>query len=230
MKRPYVRPTSPIALDNSTLKAHLGWIERGGRGEGRLELVGLDLRGARLAANLSSARLEKCDLRDCHFHLAQLHGIEFVECRFEGTSLDGCDLEEAVLRDCCLQGIKAWGTDFVAARLTRCDFRRAFLARTGWNAAYLEGCGFVGADLTDSTLDGAQFQRCDFAGASLIWSGSTPLGTAEETQFFHCDFRGADLTDLRAASARFEDCRFHGARAETVFAGGAVLLRPDLTP
>lgn len=218
-----------VALGPSALKAHLGWIEQGGHGAGRLELVGLDLRGARLGANLSSARLEKCDLREGHFHLAQWHGLELIECRLDASLLDGCDLEEAVLRGCSLVDVQAPGSDFVAARLSNCRFTQAQMERTGWNDAHVEACDFGGANLSDSTLDGAQFHQCDFRNARLNNSGATPLGSAEGTLFRHCDFRGADLTGLRASTARFEDCRFHGARAETVFESGAVLLRPDLT-
>lgn len=218
-----------VALGPSALKAHLGWVERGGQGEGRLELYGLELRGARLGANLSSARLEKCDLRESHFHLAQLHGMELIECRFDGALLDGCDFEEAVLRNCSLDGASAPASDFVAARLTGCSFNKAQLARTGWNDSHLESCGFQNADLQDTTFDGAQLLQCDFRNAQLARSGRTPLGSAEHTLFRHCDFRDADLTDLRASTARFEDCRFHGARAQTVFECGATLLRPDLS-
>jgi Pentapeptide repeats (8 copies) len=110
--------------------------------EHRLDLKGVDLRGAKLPKD---ANLRGAILKGTSLERAELSRVDFRPRQFpdECASADLTDthLEGANLKDARLEG----------ARLERADLRGANLSRAKLNRAHLEG-----ADLTGAKLDGAE--------------------------------------------------------------------------
>src|SRR6185295_7480551 len=81
-------------------------------------------------------------------------------------SLQGLNLSDADMSDCCLGQSQLGGTVFRRANLSRANFERASAGR-----AYFTEANLTGAQFHDASLAGADFALADLSGASLIRVG-----------------------------------------------------------
>jgi uncharacterized protein YjbI with pentapeptide repeats len=191
-------------LDEAALRAHAGWLERGGTGEGRLDVVtayarGIvldraDLRDCKLlgvvlsGASLHAAQLDRAQLVDVDLHAARLARATCTQARILRGGLDRVHLEQAALSGAWLEstslvGCNARASRWELARLSACRLAGASLEQASLDHAVLVGCDLSRASLAGASLTGATLQRCDLRGASLV----------------DCDLTGASLLGCTVA-------------------------------
>ena len=109
-----------------------------------LELVGVDLSGARLR----DGSFFRSDLSGSDLSGTNAFRAKFVNAKLRGTRLDGAKLSEADFTKADLRGASLKDADLRRARFFRADLR--------------------GADLTGARLRGADLTRADLSGATWI--------------------------------------------------------------
>lgn len=109
------------------------------------------------SVNLSSARLERADLREANFITADLSGADL-----RGADLRDADLTSADLSGADLQGADLRGADLVSAQLMDADLRQAKLQNANLRLANL-----MDADLREARLEGAILAEASLLDADL---------------------------------------------------------------
>lgn len=224
------RPTPRGELSSRALEAHLQWVRRGRKGDGRLDIANIDGAGVKVGAqDMSGALLEgvifdRADVSFSTFAGAELTGVQMVQadlqsCSFVGARLARCDFTGAILALGKLDDAVIEGGRFDHAYLNRCLWRRA----------RVRGASFLDADFANSALDDAVFIECDLRGANLSLSKDL-LGTTTRTRFERCDLRDTRWEGRYLDGAVFIDCRFHGAGGRPALIDGVRIERPDLSP
>jgi uncharacterized protein YjbI with pentapeptide repeats len=227
------RPLPRGELSSRTLEAHLQWVRRGRKGDGRLDISNVDVTEVNVGAkDMSGALLDgvifdRADVSFSTFDRAELTGAQMVQtnlqsCSFAGARLVRCDLLGAVLALGKLDEVVIEGGRFDRAYLNRCLWRRA----------RVQGASFRDADFANSALDDSVFIDCDLRGAnlSLREDSKNVLGTTTRTRFERCDLRDTKWADRDMQGAVFIDCRFHGASGLPARLDGVRIERPDLSP
>ena len=121
-----------------------------------------------------------------------------------GTSLEGINLRNSILREAnlCglglkgadlsnadLQGAQLWSTDLRDANLTDANFRAAVLLAARLGGAYAHSVvNFSDANLSGAKLQDAQFRHADFSNANLI------SAQVEGANLLQAKLSGADFT------------------------------------
>lgn len=141
-----------------------------------------------VAANLSDAKLDDCEVSRCDFSEADLSGAnvrhsEFTECQFVDADLTR--------------------TDFTATQFANCSFEGATLDSANFSLTQFRGFNledmvakqvcFQRAEMVDASLTGSVLRQCDLQFANLLMSQMALI------DWEYCDLRG---TDLRG-------CNFH---------------------
>jgi uncharacterized protein YjbI with pentapeptide repeats len=157
------------------LAQHMMWMNSGGKGGRRADLLGYDLSGQMLAgANLSaavlqSATLSKADLSEAGLAMADMSLADLRRAKLIGTDLRGVNMERSTLSGADLSDAKfnpvhiqsgtghVWRANLRRARLDGANLRNADLRRVNFNEAVL----------TDADLRGAKLNEADFTGADL---------------------------------------------------------------
>jgi uncharacterized protein YjbI with pentapeptide repeats len=224
------RPTPRGELSSRALEAHLQWVRRGRKGDGRLDITNIDGAGGKVGAqDMSGALLEgvifdRADVSFSTFAGAELTGVRMVQtdlqsCSFVGARLARCDFTGAILALGKLDDALIEGGRFDHAYLNRCLWRRT----------RVQGASFCYADFANSVLDDAVFINCDLRGANLSLRKDL-LGTTTRTRFERCDLRDTRWEGRYLDGAVFIDCRFHGASGRPALIAGVRIERPDHSP
>lgn len=224
------RPKLRGELSSRALEAHLQWVRRGRKGDGRLDIANIDSAGVKVGAqDMSGALLEgvifdRADVSFSTFAGAELTGVRMVQaglqsCSFVGARLARCDFLGAILALGKLDDAVIEGGRFDHAYLNRCLWRRT----------RVQGASFRYADSANSALDDAVFIDCDLRGANLSLRKDL-LGTTTRTRFERCDLRDTWWEGRYLDGAVFIDCRFHGAGGRPARIDGVRIERPDHSP
>jgi uncharacterized protein YjbI with pentapeptide repeats len=227
------RPLPRGELSSRTLDAHLQWVRRGRKGDGRLDIANVDVTGVKVGAkDMSGALLDgvifaRADVSFSTFARAELRGVQMVQ-----TNLQSCSFVGARLAQCNLLGAVIALGKLDDAVIEGGRFDRAYLNRCLWRRARVQGASFRYADLANSALDDAVFINCDLRGAnlSLREDSKNVLGTTTRTRFERCDLRDTLWADRDIQGAVFIDCRFHGASGMPARLDGVRVERPDISP
>jgi uncharacterized protein YjbI with pentapeptide repeats len=227
------RPKPRGELSSRTLEAHLQWVRRGRRGEGRLDIANVDVTGVKVGAkDMSGALLDgvifaRADVSFSTFARAVLTGAQMVQ-----TNLQSCSFVGARLMQCNLLGASLALGKLDDAMIEGGRFDSAYLNRCLWRRARVQGASFRDADFANSALDDAVFIDCDMRGAnlSLREDSKNVLGTTTRTRFERCDLRDTLWSDRDIQDAVFIDCRFHGASGQPARLDGVRIERPDISP
>ena len=118
------------------LEAHERWLT-GKHREGRAELSGADLEGARLCER---------DLRNVEMCQANLRGADLMRADLGFADLSGADLRGANLRGADLSGADLREADLSGADLSGADLREADLRGTDLRSANINGTDLSGAN------------------------------------------------------------------------------------
>jgi uncharacterized protein YjbI with pentapeptide repeats len=151
-----------------------------------LELDELDLRGA----SLRGTTLADLTARSSRLDAADLSRARILRCELQGSAL-----ARATLNDCELEQSTLWGADLECASLlgasvARCGLRDAALSDAWLDGAMFTDCDLRGADLR-VTREGRRnskptsFVRCDLR--DTYWHGRE----LERTSFIDCKLHGA---------------------------------------
>jgi uncharacterized protein YjbI with pentapeptide repeats len=125
----------------------------------RLELSGVDLRGANLReAKLAGANLSTADLSG-----AMLEGADL-----QGADLEGANFEGAVLNKANLQDVNLHQTNLSKARLIEADLKNAKLWETNLKDATLEKANLEGVIFQGVEVEGTNFKDSNFAEAIAL--------------------------------------------------------------
>jgi uncharacterized protein YjbI with pentapeptide repeats len=227
------RPKTLGELSSRTLEAHLQWVRRGRKGEGRLDIANVDVTGVKVGAkDMSGALLDgvifdRADVSFSTFARAVLTGAQMVQ-----TNLQSCSFVGARLMQCNLLGASLALGKLDDAVIEGGRFDRAYLNRCLWRRARVQGASFRDADFANSALDDAVFIDCDMRGAnlSLREDSKNVLGTTTRTRFERCDLRDTLWADRDIRGAVFIDCRFHGASGQPARLDDVRIERPDISP
>jgi len=224
------RPTLRGELSPRALDAHMQWVRRGRKGDGRLDIANIDSAGVKAGAqDMSGALLEgvifdRADVSFSTFAGAELTGVRMVQtdlqsCSFVGARLARCDFLGAILALGKLDN----------AVIEDGRFDHAYLNRCLWRRTHVQGASFCYADFANSAFDNAVFINCNLRGANLSLREDL-LGTTTRTRFERCDLRDTRWEGRYLDGAVFIDCRFHGASGRPARIDGVRIERPDLSP
>lgn len=182
---------SPIATE----------LQRGRRGTGRLDVVGVDATGARLdGERLEGARLARVWLARANLGYTLLDDGELTDCDLTQAQLGSASLVAATVERCTFASVQGARLDLSRARVRDCTFTAAALEHTRW---------------CDAVVERSSFLRATFGHARL-----------ERVRFDDCDLRGADLTGCVLAGAEFTRCRLDGVLGAPAQLGSAAAA-PD---
>ena len=97
-----------------------------------------------------------------------LEGINLRNALIRNANLSGLNLSNADLQDAKLQGSSLASADLRGAILALANFSEAILLVAKLNGAKAVGANFSGANLSGAFLDDGIFSRADFTGANLV--------------------------------------------------------------
>jgi uncharacterized protein YjbI with pentapeptide repeats len=196
------------AIDRDALRAHEAWVRAGRSGPGRLDVVGFDARGARLAGVLfEGARLERVVFDGALLEAARMIDAELVDVSARAARATSLALGRATLARGTFAGATLALATFVEARIDGTSFERADLDRTDWRGAVVTGASFADTVLGNAWLDGGTFRACTFERADLRPRVSGLRATRTDALFEDCDLRGASWDGRDISRARFVRCR-----------------------
>jgi len=146
---------------------------------------------------------EQCAFIHCNFNSADLSGVRFVNCRF-----DGCNLSLAKLKNSSLQEVKFVHCKLLGVLFSDClkfmlelDFDTCLLKLSLFSGLKLKNtrfknCNLQEADFSESDLSGAIFENCDLL----------------QTTFFHTNLEQANFTSAFNYSINPDTNRLRKAR------------------
>ena len=143
---------------HAATKAHVSWIESGGRKGKRLDLEAVRIEGSDFSGqDLSGARLRRCILKG-----ANLSGVQM-----NMADLSYCDLREAVLEEGSFRGTNFRRVNLGQALLAGACFDAMPMDdNRNWPANF-EGALLHDADLTNASFAGAVMFNADVGGAIM---------------------------------------------------------------
>ncbi len=146
---------------------------------------------------------EQCVFIQCNFNSADLSGVRFVNCRFEG-----CDLSLAKLKNSSLQEVKFVNCKLLGVLFSDC---RKFMLELDFDSCILKLSLFSGLKLKNTRFQNCDMQEADFSEADLSgaqFDGSDLL----QTIFFHTNFETADFRSAFNYSINPETNRLRKAK------------------
>lgn len=166
--------------------------------------------GCRIGGDLvgiTAAHVEivECVIADAQLTAARLDHLELRDCRMERVDASGALLAEARLRRVELVGCRLSGVDLGAARLVDVRFVDCRLddanlrMLTGERVAF-EGCDLRGAELNEARLPEARLVDCDLAGVRLAKTdlrGGSIVGSKVEALLGVGDLREVTIDPLQ---------------------------------
>ena len=171
---------------------HETWLDSGGSGGQRLNLVGRDLRGLKFHSRLDQASFVNCDMRYTQFDRT----TKLSKCVFRASDFSFAHFSTNSCRE----------SDFSECTLSRSIFAPG---------SYLSTCEFAGAAVDFTDFRGAKFQSCSFKNNSFrltqFGEGTDLTGTKKETvfhnsQFDNCDLSGQDMRNVGLLDVQLEAC------------------------
>jgi uncharacterized protein YjbI with pentapeptide repeats len=200
------------SLDAKAQRAHWDWVQRGRKGDGRFDVVGVSATRDKLdGVKAVGGRFERVDFRDSNFNLADWSETELIRCNFNATSINSTRFIAARILDSRFEGAGGATVNFERANIYGTSFKRAGLDGGLFTGATVAATSFEEVTFGNARWDRATFQRCNFKGASLEPTRKVPPSTMRSTMFEQCDFRDVDFTGTDLRGATFENCRFEGA-------------------
>jgi uncharacterized protein YjbI with pentapeptide repeats len=181
------------------------------------------------AAHLEEAVLDGADLRN-----SKLECAESIRASFERVALGQPRYQDARPNDCpSLLGASLDGVQLQGALLDGVDFRGASLIGAQLQAASIEGANLRGASLSYAQLQGASLNSAQLEGTALnhanLQGASLDQAALEGSWFSFAKLQGASLAgaDLETASlapvlvwrADIENADVHGTRVRWVRTG-----------
>jgi hypothetical protein len=94
-------------------------------------------------------------------------GVNWSNCNFQGSSLNGVDLSRALIRNTNLSNVSLYRAKLTGADLAYANLGLANLRMSDLNKALLTGATLRGADLRGADLRGADLSYADLRGAQL---------------------------------------------------------------
>lgn len=162
-------------------------------------------------APLPKGEYTQCRFVQCTFAKADLIGVVFVECHFEGCDLSLAKVRQAALRDVRFTDCKLLGLSFDQCNAflfgivpERCNLASASFQGMRLEKAVFKECSLKGADLSNAMLSGSTFTDCDLLDA--VFGGT--------------DLTGADLRTAYNYTIDPEANRLKGARFSAGGVGG----------
>jgi uncharacterized protein YjbI with pentapeptide repeats len=205
-------------------------VNRGKKGDGRLDLIGVEARDLRLdGAFMKAARLDHVDLSGANLNLSDWSETELTHCELRTASINSTTFERSTLTDCSFWGIGADGIDFEGAKLAGCTFDKASMSASLWRASAISRSSFIDAKVGNSRWERARVESCDLRRLSFAPTNHVPLATIVDAVFVGCDLRGVDFTGLDLTRARFERCTFAGAFGTPTASEGLSLIDADFS-
>ena len=150
--------------------------------------------------------LDGADLRDiCRG--TSLEGINLRQALLRNSNLDGLNLANADLVDANLQGARLFSTDLRGAQLSIANFTGAILWVANLEGANAGGAIFDNANLSGASLDDAILSQANFVGANLV-----------NAHFNYADLTGASLVDANLVGTELWRASLyqHSGRVATV--------------
>ena len=115
------------------------------------------------------AILQGSSYKHSEIHLGtSLEGINLRNALIRNANLSGLNLAKADLQDAKLQGSSFASADLRGATLALANFSEAILLVAKLNGAKAGGADFSGANLSGAHLDDGIFSQADFTGANLV--------------------------------------------------------------
>ena len=137
-----------------------------------------DFDGANIPAILQGSSYKHSEI----YLGTSLEGINLRNALIRNANLSGLNLAKADLQDANLQGSSLASADLRGATLALANFSQAILLVAKLNGAKAAGADFNGANLSGAHLDDGIFSQADFTGANLV-----------STHFENADLIGASL-------------------------------------
>jgi uncharacterized protein YjbI with pentapeptide repeats len=230
LEEPAELPPSRGALDRPSLMAHAAWVRAGRRGEGRLDVVGFDARGARLGGvELSGARLERVVLDHAVIDAVQLHDAELVDVSVRRAVATSLKVKHAhVIRGSFAQAQLAIAA-FDGAVIDATSFAGANLERSTWANANVTGASFDSANLGNAWLDAGRFRGCTFHEADFRLITQGIKCTTRGAVFEDCDLRLTRWDGRDLSGATFVRCKLAGISGVPSALANVRIDDPDLS-
>ena len=143
-----------------------------------------DFDGANIPAILQGSSYKHSEI----YLGTSLEGINLRNALIRNANLSGLNLAKADLQDAKLQGSSLASADLSGATLALANFSEAILLVAKLNGAKAVGADFSEANLSGAHLDDGTFSQADFTGANLV---STHV---ENADLIGASLAGANLT------------------------------------
>ena len=230
LEEPAERPLSRGALDRPSLVAHAAWVREGQRGEGRLDVVGFDAKGARLGGvELSGARLERVELDRAVIDSVRLHDAELVDVSLRGAVATSLRARRArVIRGSFATAQLAIAV-FDGAVIEETSFEGANLERSTWADAKVTAATLDRVSLGNAWLDAGRFRACTFREADLRLITPGIKCTTRGAVFEDCDLRFTRWDGRDLSGAAFVRCKLAGIRGIPSSLADLRIEDPDLS-
>ena len=210
---------------------HREWVERGFKGEGRIELIDENLANAGRAdkvgiigAELGKIRLIRCNLKNSSFDHSGFSEGELDGCNWNDSEIYGCNFDKAIIKNCNFSNVEFTRTHFIRTKVQGGDWSNSHLELPTWTEARVKDVNFRASRFPKARMYSARFINCDFRDTDL--SFAEPF----EAYFEQCDFRGANFKNMKLKNTTFKQCAFYGCYDTPEFIGSFVLVQPDLSP
>jgi|GEM_PF-1576523 len=185
---------------------------------GKLDLQGVDLKGA----NLTSTDLIGAELKVANLARTDLRGADLKKARLAWANLDRVDLMQAILS----------GADLSEANLNEALLTLANLEDADLIDADLRAADLSGANLNEADLSGANLTEADLSKANLSWAYlmDANLSSSQLTEanlsgsyLMEADLRNADLIEADLRKAYLLGANLNGAKLSRAKIDGAYI-------
>ena len=216
------------SLDRFAQQAHRDWLQRGKKGKGRFDVVGLDAtKGLYSGLKAAYGRFERVDFRGSNFNLADWSGVELIDCNLNTSAINSTLFFEARIAGSTFEGCGGALVSFNRANIHGASFARAHFDGARFEGATVVATSFEKVGFGSLFWSRATFQGCNFRGASLEPIRRQPTPTMRGARFEDCDFRDVDFTGVDLRDATFSGCRFAGASGIPIRTVGVAVTGAD---